>query len=99
MDPAPRPSGMAKRQNIQKLPLIDIPRMAMAVSAVLTSVIFLVPKRFKSLALSILEVTVPIQVITVTKLPNEISSPNSLYIAGQAVPNSESGIPRPTKAM
>ena len=99
MDPAPRPSGTAQRHIIQKFPQCDIPNIATAVSAVLTRVMALVPNLFISLALSMLDVTVPMQVITVTKLPKEIGSPNSSYIAGHAVPNNESGMPRPINAM
>ena len=37
--------------------------------------------------------------MTVTKLPNEKGRPKSEYMAGQAVPKSESGIPKPIKAI
>lgn len=42
---------------------------------------------------------VPVDVSNVIKLPNENGKPRSAYIAGHAVPNSESGNPNPMNAM
>lgn len=77
MAPAPNPRGSAQRQKKRKLPDHAIPRMAIAVSAVLTSVTRYVPHRWMRLSLLKLEKTVPHDVISVTKLPNENGNPMS----------------------
>ena len=59
----------------------------------------LVPSLAITLELIMLDMTVPQDTMTVTKLPNEKGSPKSEYIAGHAVPKSESGIPKPIKAI
>ena len=59
----------------------------------------LVPSLAITLELIMLDITVPHDTMTVTKLPNEKGRLKSEYMAGQAVPKSESGIPKPIKAI
>ena len=77
MQPAPRPSGIAQRQKLTKLPEYEKDRRATAVKTVLSTVILYVPKVRISLALNTLATTVPQYTIAVTKLPNEKGKPQS----------------------
>ena len=63
------------------------------------AVTFPVPKRLIIRALINEDVNVPANKIVVIILPNSKGKLNSLYIAGHAVPNNESGNPSPIKAI
>lgn len=78
---------------------IENPNKPIAVSIVLTDVIFDVENFSVSFALSRLEIMEQTVIVTVTALAAERGSPKSLLIAGHAAPKSESGIPSPTKSI
>ena len=99
MAPAPSPRGRAIRQSQGRLPAQEKPSRARAVARVLAAVMIPGPKRAISRALIRLEATVPAEISTVTKLASATCAPSAGPMAGQAVPNRESGMPRPMKAM
>jgi hypothetical protein len=97
--PPPSPSGSESKQRKTNSRENEKPSSAVAVTTVETAVTLAVPKRFMSLALIRLEITVPAVLIRLTKLPIETGKFISAYIAGQAGPKSESGMPSPMKSI
>ena len=72
MAPAPRPRGTAHRHIARRFPEREKPSRAAAVMAVLTAATLLVPSIRITLALIMLETTVPQQMVTLTKLAQEM---------------------------
>jgi len=93
------PSIIAKKHITHKFGAKEYPSKAIDVRSVLYAETLLVPSLAITLELIMLDMTVPQDTMTVTRLPNEKGSPKSEYMAGQAVPKSESGIPKPIKAI
>lgn len=99
MEPAPSPCGIAHRQSHTIFFENEKPKRATTVRAVLNIVTGAVLNRFTILSLEKLETIVPNEIISDNILTSETSAPISVYIAGHALPNMESGMPSPIYAI
>ena len=97
--PAPHPTITANGSMTQKDGAAEKPSNAAAVIAVLNAVTLAVPSLLRIPVLNMLESTVQPEMRNVRMLTASTGTPISVWAAGHAEPTSESGTPRPIKAI